>query len=224
MDKALGKPAVRSEMYLARRWIHCYFIWRMSSWTRNDKLVAAGLGVAMLSLIGTFVVPEVRRELSLETPTAIQAPIPSRTPAPIITPRITPTPARTPAPIVTRITPMPTPVPTALPSLSPVSSSVPTPEARYDFRLAGLECDETLASGTQTVTTVIQFHNNNGAPRRIYWMDFWGKRQYFTTLQPGRVWEQATFAGHMWLVSDESGNCVVEFMGAHQHGFALIQK
>ncbi len=61
------------------------------------------------------------------------------------------------------------------------------------------------ASPVSTVQTSIQFENHRGGDVTIAWVAFDGQRKTYATLRPGGTAVQQTFAGHVWLVSDASG-------------------
>ena len=53
--------------------------------------------------------------------------------------------------------------------------------------------------------TSIAFVNKTDAAIEIYWIDSSGRQQHYTTLKAGGRHEQHTYAGHVWLVTDEPG-------------------
>ena len=69
----------------------------------------------------------------------------------------------------------------------------------------GLE-DALTSKGTQATT--IFFDNPTNAPRYVYWLDFAGQRVLHATLQPGGSYTQQTYAGHVWMTTDEDGHCL----------------
>ena len=52
--------------------------------------------------------------------------------------------------------------------------------------------------------TTVVFENRRSSPARLYWIDFDGQRKSYGTIAPGGTHRQATFAGHRWLVADDS--------------------
>ena len=53
--------------------------------------------------------------------------------------------------------------------------------------------------------TQINFENQTTGTVRIFWIDRAGKRQEYASLKPGDHFQQPTYIGHVWLISDESG-------------------
>ena len=66
--------------------------------------------------------------------------------------------------------------------------------------------DSLTSKGTQATT--IFFDNPTNAPRYVYWLDFAGQRVLHATLQPGGSYTQQTYAGHVWMTTDEDGHCL----------------
>jgi hypothetical protein len=52
------------------------------------------------------------------------------------------------------------------------------------------------------VATEIQFVNQRDSQVLIYWVDFEGQRQLYSTLEPGEAVDQETYLTHPWLVTD----------------------
>ena len=53
--------------------------------------------------------------------------------------------------------------------------------------------------------TVIRFHNATDAPVELFWVDEGGERKPYGRVRPGQTFEQHTYAGHVWLVTDALG-------------------
>lgn len=84
------------------------------------------------------------------------------------------------------------------------SGDVPTSD------LPELECaDEGLLfSIADIVPAQITFHNESGAVRRIYWLDYMGDRVDYGVIVDGDAHVQGTYATHPWVVTDASEVCV----------------
>ncbi len=66
-----------------------------------------------------------------------------------------------------------------------------------------------LASRHSTRTgeeTAIRFRNVMTRPANIFWMNESGGQQSYGRVEPGQTQELHTYAGHVWLVTDESGS------------------
>ena len=70
--------------------------------------------------------------------------------------------------------------------------------------------------------TEIVFHNRLQKQVAIFWVDTRGERHAYGVIEPGEQREQHTFAGHVWLVTDEDGNELVAFAGASNEEVAVI--
>jgi dipeptidyl-peptidase-4 len=69
--------------------------------------------------------------------------------------------------------------------------------------------------------TSITFINKTDDPLEIYWINNSGQRQHYTTLKAGGRHEQHTYAGHVWLVTKESGRMAF-FTAVEGGGQAVI--
>jgi hypothetical protein len=54
----------------------------------------------------------------------------------------------------------------------------------------------------------INFSNNTGRTINVVWIDYEGKRQTYKSLKRGEVYEQQTFVGHPWLITETNGGCL----------------
>ena len=54
--------------------------------------------------------------------------------------------------------------------------------------------------------TTVTFINRMAGEVELFWLDTEGKRQSYGRLRPGQVYEQHTYAGHVWLVVDDKGH------------------
>ena len=70
--------------------------------------------------------------------------------------------------------------------------------------------------------TAIVFRNRLEKPVALFWVDTSGKRQAYGVIEPDAQREQHTFAGHVWLITDEDGSELAAFAGASKEGVAVI--
>lgn len=70
--------------------------------------------------------------------------------------------------------------------------------------------------------TAIVFKNRLEKPVAIFWVDISGERQAYGIIEPDEQREQHTFAGHVWLVTDEDDKELAAFAGASREGVAVI--
>jgi hypothetical protein len=54
----------------------------------------------------------------------------------------------------------------------------------------------------------ITFDNQTAGDMKVYWIDFQGKRKFYSELKAHSKYDQATWVGHVWVVADASDQCV----------------
>jgi WD40 repeat protein len=124
------------------------------------------------------------------------------------------------------------------PSRGGADPGVQTPRAFYRFELgvrqsiAGPQPAEMSdCSREQQMKSVggpdapLTFENANpSSVRKLYWLDYSGNRQLWTTLAPGASQTEATFAGHVWVVTDAGNQCLGIYTAGPGRRWAVIQK
>jgi hypothetical protein len=75
------------------------------------------------------------------------------------------------------------------------------------------------ASSRQPAT--INFLNKTTGTVNIIWIDFGGSRKLYGTLRSDRSASQATYTGHLWLVTDQSNNCLGAFFAAQNQDIVV---
>ncbi|HEY2585886.1 MAG TPA: DPP IV N-terminal domain-containing protein, partial [Tepidisphaeraceae bacterium] len=70
--------------------------------------------------------------------------------------------------------------------------------------------------------TNLTFEDRTPEPVEIYWLPPSGERMHYATLQPRQQYLQHTFAGHVWLVTDEAGRRLAVFEAPESAGLAII--
>lgn len=76
--------------------------------------------------------------------------------------------------------------------------------------LPALDCAEeaNLQSENSETGVTITWINVSGEVRKTFWINYQGDRVPYQTLQPDDQADQGTFAGHPWVITDESDTCV----------------
>lgn len=69
-------------------------------------------------------------------------------------------------------------------------------------------CPGEVSSPKTGAPTSVYFQNNSSTTVFIYWMNFQGQRVYYYTLQPGQGYSQQTYYRHVWVVSNQAGDCL----------------
>lgn len=70
------------------------------------------------------------------------------------------------------------------------------------------ETKHSVYSLAADVKTRIKFINGSSQVRKIYWMNYDGKRKLYNTLKGGDSYTQETFLTHPWLITDKDGNAL----------------
>jgi dipeptidyl-peptidase-4 len=70
--------------------------------------------------------------------------------------------------------------------------------------------------------TQIKFMNRLQQPVDIFWIDPGGKRVAYGSLSPGENRENATYAGHVWLVASRGGDVLGVFEAQASAGLAIL--
>ena len=58
----------------------------------------------------------------------------------------------------------------------------------------------------------ITFRNTYGADLRVFWLDYEGKRKFYSTIRIGSSSVQSTFLTHPWVFTDASDTCVAIYV------------
>ena len=69
-------------------------------------------------------------------------------------------------------------------------------------------------------TTTVEFVNASSKPVQLFWIDFSGKRQQYSVIDPDGGYFQSTFGGHTWIATDSQGNCLSMFQIGAGSGFS----
>ena len=72
--------------------------------------------------------------------------------------------------------------------------------------------------------TSITFFNRTSGTVEIYWIDSGRQRRHYASVSAGEQHRQHTYAGHVWLVTDEAGKRGAVFTAGEEPGKALIDE
>jgi von Hippel-Lindau disease tumor supressor len=97
--------------------------------------------------------------------------------------------------------------------------------SREDDILERKNCDvePTMRSLTSEIPTDVRFVNTRVESIRLYWLDFEGHRQLYSTLRSGQSLTQPTFATHPWVATDENAVCLGTFLARRDPATATIK-
>ncbi len=104
-----------------------------------------------------------------------------------------------------------------------------------DYALEQLSADEQAAGSLEAGARIrpsartgeetwVTFINRTKRKLQVYWIDSQRQRRRYATLQPGGRHRQHTYAGHVWLVTDEDTGRLAVFEATEQQGQALIKE
>ncbi len=68
--------------------------------------------------------------------------------------------------------------------------------------------ESTIKSPQETSPADITFRNPTASRRRVYWIDFDGRRKFYATVDAGQLLKQKTYVGHTWVITDDSETCL----------------
>src|SRR5262245_5409731 len=63
-----------------------------------------------------------------------------------------------------------------------------------------------LKSFDSGIETQVTFVNKSGKPVKVYWLDYDGDRKLYKELEDGDEYDQMTYLGHPWLITDAEDN------------------
>lgn len=84
-----------------------------------------------------------------------------------------------------------------------------------------------VASGTarspeSAQAVKLRIDNRSTDSVKIFWIDFEGKRKEYGQTDPGRNFDQETFTGHLWLVTNPAGTPIALFAAGSKDGLAVV--
>jgi hypothetical protein len=68
--------------------------------------------------------------------------------------------------------------------------------------------EATLRSQNSQRHTSITFLNKRAGVVNVFWINYQGHRQFFSSMMPGEKKSFGTSATHPWVVTDAGGNCL----------------
>jgi hypothetical protein len=54
----------------------------------------------------------------------------------------------------------------------------------------------------------VTFDNQTAGDLKVYWIDFTGKRKFYSNLKAHSKYDQATWIGHVWVVTNAADRCL----------------
>jgi dipeptidyl-peptidase-4 len=71
--------------------------------------------------------------------------------------------------------------------------------------------------------TTITFVNHTSKPIKLFWIDTGGKPVDYGSVDPGAKFEQNTYAGHVWKITDKDGRQLAVFEAVEGGGDAVVE-
>jgi hypothetical protein len=109
-------------------------------------------------------------------------------------------------------------------SLKAVSPPVRVPSSP-PVGTPGSRCaqESVLKSTAGAVATKLQFVNRSTGPVILYWLDYDGKRVFYSRLAVGETIDMDTYVTHPWLVTIASGSCLGVYLPQPKPSQIVIQ-
>ena len=73
------------------------------------------------------------------------------------------------------------------------------------------QSERSIKSADSDKETKVQFKNASKSKIKIYWINYDGKREFYSDVNPGKSYTQNTYMTHPWVVTDMTGQCVLLF-------------
>ena len=86
----------------------------------------------------------------------------------------------------------------------------------------GCERERGARSLSGTEATKIFFNNQASERVRVYWVDYEGRRKFYSEVEPGDSYTQDTYMTHPWVVTDTREHCIMLFRPAPGATLATI--
>jgi hypothetical protein len=106
--------------------------------------------------------------------------------------------------------------------------SFPVEEAKPDGeqRNSPLRCDQEsqLRSLIGPNPVTLDFRNATNNLRKVYWLDYNGKRNLYQELAPGTSYQVETYPTHPWVITDENDRCIAVFLATPSRSLAVIDR
>lgn len=91
------------------------------------------------------------------------------------------------------------------------------------FAQSGCGDERGAKSAEGTKATKVTFVNQADARMKVYWLDYNGKRQFYSDVSPGKSYVQDTYMTHPWVVANAKGECVLMFRPVQGATVATVQ-
>jgi hypothetical protein len=79
-----------------------------------------------------------------------------------------------------------------------------------------------LRSSSAKTRTTLRFVNRTGGPVDVYWLDYKGRRNLPTRVEPMDEKSFGTYLSHPWLVTDSAGRSIGAFLPQADHSVAIL--
>jgi len=93
-----------------------------------------------------------------------------------------------------------------------------------DQPLDSLKQTRMQASGPSQEETYVTFINRTQNSIELYWVNTSRQQRRYTTIQAGKQHRQHTYAGHVWLITNQDGKHLAVFTATQEEATAVIDK
>jgi hypothetical protein len=88
--------------------------------------------------------------------------------------------------------------------------------------LAPLQAGDAKSPASKTPVK-IRIDNRTKDTVRVFWIDYEGRRKEYGQTDAGRSFDQQTFVGHLWLVTNSAGKSLALFSAGGQASLAVVE-
>ena len=92
------------------------------------------------------------------------------------------------------------------------STTIPTAMGIVDQGIqptdSGCAQEGHIKSPSSFDAATVTFDNQTAGDLKVYWIDFNGVRKFYSTLKAHSKYDQATWIGHVWVVTGASDQCL----------------
>lgn len=83
--------------------------------------------------------------------------------------------------------------------------------------------EKVLNSKTDSRHATMDFKNKSGKTRKIYWLDYNGKRVLYKVMKENESFYITTYITHPWVITDSSGKCLEIHMPNNKNNKIVIR-
>jgi hypothetical protein len=106
----------------------------------------------------------------------------------------------------------------------PAAAAAPTSTAGWPELVAQPAGTESDPRGTTYGgPTWIHFTNTTAGTVSVMWLDYDRHRVWYNGLSPGQSYDQQTYAGHIWVITEAGGAVIAVYTATTEPALAIIR-